>query len=96
MERYALLRRRQRDWARAIQLWQKAAEYGHLAACIELSKYYEHRERNYTEALDWARKALDAIEYSGQNMYSVKAIERDIQRRIGRLYQKTYRAFGER
>lgn len=96
MERYALLRRRQQDWGKAVQLWQKAAEYGHLAACIELSKYYEHRERNFTEALDWARKALLALDYSGSNLYSVKAIERDIQRRIGRLYQKTYHTFNQR
>ena len=96
MERYASLRRRQQDWDKAVQIWQKAAEYGHMAACIELSKYYEHRERNFTEALDWARKALDALDYSGSNVYSVKAIERDIQRRIGRLYQKTYRTFNHR
>ena len=66
------------------------------AACIELSKYYEHRERNVTEALNWARKALEVLEYSEQNMYAIKAIERDIQRRIGRLYQKSYREFSER
>jgi len=96
MERYALLRRRQRDWESAIQLWQKAADHGHMAACIELSKYYEHRERNYTEALNWARQALEALEYSGQNIYTTKSIERDIQRRIGRLIQKSYRSYGER
>lgn len=95
IERYALLRRRQQDWKKAIQLWQKAAESGHVAACIELSKYYEHRERNFTAALEWARKANDALEYSEQNLFANKAIERDILRRIGRLYQKTYRAYNE-
>lgn len=96
MERFALLRRRQQDWSKAVQLWQKAAEHGELAACIELSKYYEHRERNFTQALEWARRALDALDYSGSNVYSYKEIERDIQHRIGRLYQKTYRTFDHR
>ncbi len=95
IERYALLRRRQQDWDKAIQLWQKAAECGHVTACIELSKYYEHRERNFTQALEWARKAIDALDYSEQNMFSVRAVEHDIQRRIGRLYQKTYRAYNK-
>lgn len=96
LERYAHLRRKKKEWDKAIRLWRKAADYGQPAACIELSKYYEHRERNYTEALNWARKALESLEYSEQNIYSIKAIERDIQRRIGRLYKKSYRVFNSR
>lgn len=91
MERYALLRRRQKNWEKAVQLWEKAAAHGDPNACIELSKYYEHRERNYFEALEWARKALDSLEFSEQNVFTLKAMERDIQRRIGRLYQKVYK-----
>ena len=93
LERFALLRRKTGDWENAVSLWQKAAAHGQVNACIELSKYYEHRVRNYTEALAWARKALEILDdhryYEGPR----KAAERDLSHRIGRLYQRVYNAY---
>ncbi|NLG96804.1 MAG: hypothetical protein GX491_05545 [Chloroflexi bacterium] len=91
VERYALLRRRQEEWSLAAQLWRKAAERGSVNACIELAKYYEHRERNYLEALFWAKRALDIID--GDRFYfgSGQASQQEVERRIGRLYKRVYR-----
>jgi tetratricopeptide (TPR) repeat protein len=91
IERYALLRRRQGEWAKAIRLWKQAADHGQFAACIELSKYYEHRERNYTEALHWAKKAYENLDSDHLFGYGTKTLEHEIQKRIGRLYQRLYR-----
>lgn len=95
MERFALLRRRRGDWDSATQLWRKAAEHGELGACIELAKFYEHRARDYEEALNWARKALDILDSVHHfSRGARRAIERDIERRIGRLYRRVYRDYG--
>jgi len=90
MERYALLHRRQGEWQKAAQLWRKAAEHGEVSSCIELAKYYEHQERNPAEALVWARKALDVLAIDHFFPGSGRSLEREIERRIGRLYKKAY------
>jgi uncharacterized protein YprB with RNaseH-like and TPR domain len=90
MERFALLHRRQGDWQKAAQLWQKAADHGEVNACIELAKYYEHHERNAMEALNWARKALECLEIDRYFTGSGRSAASDIEQRIGRLYKKVY------
>lgn len=92
IERYATLYRRQGEWFRAAQLWRRAAEYGEVSSCIELSKYYEHHERNYLEALNWAKKALDNFEVDQFYPGSGRKLEQEIERRIGRLYQRVYQS----
>lgn len=94
IERFAQLHRKQGEWYRAAQLWERAAEHGEASACVELSKYYEHHERNYMEALKWAKKALDSFEVDAYYPGSGKTLEREIEHRIGRLYQRVYRTVG--
>ena len=44
--------KRASDWRAAVALWQEMArEHGSLSAAVELSKYYEHRERDLQAAL---------------------------------------------
>lgn len=95
IDRFAQLRRRQNQWPLAVALWQKAAERGQPAACVEISKFYEHRERNILEALNWARKAMETLDRMSYFEHPGKTFERDLQRRIGRLYQRIYRTFEE-
>ncbi len=85
LERYALLHRRNGDWDKAALLWKKAAERGQVFACIELAKYFEHHERNYTEALQWAKKALETLEFDRTFIGSGRALAQEIEHRIGRL-----------
>lgn len=93
MERFALLRRRTGELEKAALLWRKAAEHGELFSCIELSKYYEHHQSNDMAALEWARKALEILDSTRYFTGSRKTVERDIERRIGRLSQRVYRSF---
>jgi len=54
LRRYANLYRKQERWEDAIRLWTKAAqEYHQVEACVELAKWFEHRQRDYVEALLW-------------------------------------------
>lgn len=93
MERFALLRRKTGEWEKAALLWQKAADHGEFSACVELSKYHEHRQRNFSEALTWARKALEILDSTRYFDGRRNSIEQDIERRIGRLYQRVYRNY---
>lgn len=65
IQRLASIHKRQENFPAAIALWQQAARRQHLHAHVELSKYYEHHARDYTEALFWTRSAIEMIEAPG-------------------------------
>lgn len=50
----AALYRRRGDWSRAESLWLALHAGGNVQAAAELSKYYEHRRRDYGRAIDFA------------------------------------------
>ncbi|MCG6965793.1 MAG: ribonuclease H-like domain-containing protein [Chromatiaceae bacterium] len=50
----ASLYRSQGDWMRAEAVWLALHARGNPAAALELSKYYEHRRRDYRKAIDFA------------------------------------------
>ena len=51
----AALYRQHGQWAQAENLWLDLHARGNAAAALELSKYYEHRKRDYRKAIDFAR-----------------------------------------
>ena len=50
----AALYRRQGDWVRAEQVWLGLYARGSQRGALALSKYYEHRKRDYRRAIDFA------------------------------------------
>jgi uncharacterized protein YprB with RNaseH-like and TPR domain len=50
----AALYRRQGEWARAEALWLRLHAAGNSSAALALSKYHEHRRRDYRRALEYA------------------------------------------
>lgn len=66
---YAL--KRQDKWAEALRYWQFAADNDDYLACIELAKYYEHREKTYETALQWVESALRIAEDQAVDRESV-------------------------
>ena len=60
------------------------------AKLVELQRAGLIHERNYVEALQWAKKALESLEMDRYFSGSGRAQEREIERRIGRLYQRVY------
>jgi len=61
-----LIERKQKRWDAAVAVWSELASFRNphqAGALIELSKHYEHREKNFDMALEWATQAL-AIEAS--------------------------------
>lgn len=85
------------NWRRAVLLWQKAAQIAErqqLAsgeAHIELSMYYEHRAKDYEQALRYASAALELAmrRTSAGRLDAKKRAEQEaIRKRIERLKKK--------
>jgi hypothetical protein len=49
----ARLHRRRSEWSKAHGIWKSLAERGHPGGAEALTKYLEHRERDYAQALAW-------------------------------------------
>lgn len=89
LHRFAQLNRRQGSWERALGLWMKSAnEYHHIEAYVELAKFYEHRQRNYEEALSWTQAALQFLNASDRIPAKKIMLQKELERRIARLVKK--------
>lgn len=88
MQRYSALQRRRGDLDAAVKLWERAAGEGHIYAHVELSKHYEHRKRDYSEAYRWARSALQLAQAPSLPASIRRFWTEDISRRLARLGKK--------
>ncbi|MFH2103215.1 MAG: ribonuclease H-like domain-containing protein [Chloroflexota bacterium] len=61
VQRLSALQRRRGDLETAVGLWEQAAARGHVYAHVELAKYHEHRQRDYTTALLWTKQAIELV-----------------------------------
>ena len=88
LQQYAALNRKYGNWEEAVRLWTSGADQGHVISCVELSKYYEHRQRDYAQAARWAEEALKQIKGNiASSAYSgVSAAE--VLHRLERLARK--------
>lgn len=87
--RFANLSRRQGSWISAIGHWEKAAEYGSIDACIELSKYYEHQQKDFEKSKHWAVEGSKIIASYPRPGYKYKRILAEIQHRLERIESKS-------
>lgn len=72
LKRFANLYRKQDRFDEALRLWTKAADHRQVDACIEIAKYYEHRQKDWAQALQWVENALL---YSTQPIHQSVRIE---------------------
>lgn len=85
LQRHALLLKSLGAWDEAIQHWTQAASLGQVDACIELAKYYEHKDKNYQEALSWTRTALDQLATPADTFEWLEALNHRLDRLIRRI-----------
>ncbi len=88
LQRFAMLHKGQEQWEQALELWKKAVEYHQVDAGVELAKYYEHRRRDYVEALYWTRRAEECLALSRLSDALRRSLQDDLQRRVERLMKK--------
>lgn len=81
--------KREKNWAQAVALWDVVCEEGALSerieAHIELSKYYEHKQKELLKAMQHAEAASSLC--NGTN----KRLEEDLDKRKTRLMKKINR-----
>ena len=53
--------KRKQDYGKAVPLWQQAFELGSEEAGLELTKYYEHVEKDYSKALEYTDFLLNNL-----------------------------------
>jgi len=92
LTRLALLYKRKQNYSISIGLWKKAALYHNIPAFIELAKYYEHKEKDFEQALIWTQLAIrDLKNTAQQNSMGKITLNRwlpDLMHRESRLLRK--------
>ncbi|MBN1868877.1 ribonuclease H-like domain-containing protein [Candidatus Sumerlaeota bacterium] len=57
--------RRAGRWTDAVDVWRERARVAPgllgVGPCVEMAKYYEHREKDFTQAIEWTRRALECL-----------------------------------
>jgi hypothetical protein len=97
LTRLAYIHKRQADFDSAVIIWQQAAVLRHLAAHIELAKYYEHHLQDIPSAIEWTQSAIQILEVtdykqlsaSSNPNYSRQQMRAELDRRLNRLYRKS-------
>jgi uncharacterized protein len=92
VQRLSALQRRRGDLDSAAALWQKAALEGHVYAHVELAKYYEHRRRDYPEALKWTHSAEELVGSLDIPRYEYRHWMEELNHRRERLQDKIKRS----
>src|SRR5574341_208772 len=89
VHRLSVLQKRRGDFAQALLLWEKAASEGHIYACVELAKYYEHKQRDVRSALKWTKSALKLVRRADLPEYIRRHWQDDLNHRRQRLEART-------
>jgi uncharacterized protein YprB with RNaseH-like and TPR domain len=88
LSRFGHLFRQRKDWNRAIQVWEKAVEHGHLTSAIDLAKAFEHQLFDFETAKLWTGKCIEMVELSFLRKFEKRELNKQLEKRLKRLNQK--------
>jgi hypothetical protein len=88
LERLSFLHKRRGEYAKALDLWKKAARHGFFYAHEELAKIYEHTLNNVEEALLWTQAALERLAEPSCPTYASNEWRSQFEHRKARLLKK--------
>lgn len=91
VRRYSYLQRRRGEMSAAIELWQSAANTRQVYAFVELAKFYEHKARDYAEAIEQTCAALAIVKASDFPKDARRQWVKDLEHRLARLETKRER-----
>jgi uncharacterized protein YprB with RNaseH-like and TPR domain len=92
IQRWSLLEKRRDNIDISIRLWQNAAEYEEIYAHVELAKAFEHRLRDYSQAIIWTERAIAIIQSPGFSDIERIIWESQLSHRLDRLMRKFERS----
>jgi uncharacterized protein YprB with RNaseH-like and TPR domain len=86
--RLSILLKKKKLFSEALELWQVLGAANDIGAMREISIHYEHRERNYAQAVTIVEKALAGASLSpGQQLELEKRLER-LRQKLAKLEEK--------
>jgi len=88
VHRLSVLQKKRGDLESAVSWWEQAAAHGHIYACIELAKHYEHRIRDYAAAQKWVHLALELANSEDLPAYMRQHWQAELDHRLTRLAGK--------
>jgi uncharacterized protein YprB with RNaseH-like and TPR domain len=95
LKNYSLLLKRQKKWDQALEIWQNFIENGEeiIFSCEETAKYYEHRDINLEQAMEYTNRAIDFLSILGeiQKDEGMEELRNGFNRRLNRIMEKMNR-----
>jgi hypothetical protein len=86
--RLSFLHKQSNNLAAAVEMWRMAAAGRQIYAHVELAKYYEHKQRDYRQALQWTQAALDLLNRPEAPRHERLGWLADLKHRLARLQRK--------
>ncbi len=88
----SILYKRLKRYANACSLWkQMIQEYEDPFAYIELAKFYEHRERNYAQALFFTSQAVSLVQQNRSFLELNKKCESNLEKQLNFRFERLRR-----
>ena len=75
VRKYANVLKRNGNLEKALHFWKIAANAGDVPSCIEISKYYEHKIKDYRESYIFGEKALLLAKKEEQSEKKLDAVK---------------------
>lgn len=88
LERLSFVHKKRGDLRRALPLWEAAAQEGQPYANVELAKFYEHKHKDYAEALHWTLAAIERVNQVEYPRYQRMEWLPKLQHRLERLKRR--------
>jgi hypothetical protein len=88
VRRLSFAQKRRGNLTTAVALWREAARSGQIYAHVELAKFYEHQQRDYSEAAQWAHTALTLVNAPDFPRHEARHWLADLEHRLARLHKK--------
>jgi uncharacterized protein YprB with RNaseH-like and TPR domain len=88
VQRLSFAQKRRGNLSAAVALWREAACSGQIYAHIELAKFYEHKQRDYSEAAQWTHAALSLVNAPDFPRQARGRWLDDLEHRLARLHRK--------
>jgi uncharacterized protein YprB with RNaseH-like and TPR domain len=90
LQRWSMMEKRRQNLEAAIQIWQEAANRQEIFAYIELAKIFEHRVKDYSQALTFTATAIDIVRSSTLPLYERSRLIAELDHRLARLQRKQH------
>jgi len=88
VRRLSFAQKRCSNLSAAVALWREAAGSGQIYAHVELAKFYEHGQRDYSGAAQWTHAALALVNAPGFPRQERSRWLADLEHRLARLHRK--------